>query len=346
MRDPEMPSFRPIRGGGASERPRPWRSPHGFQSFGVDWPRRAFRQPDGGLKPDPIILGIIITLVVLAALIGRDPGEQRAVVHHPLTQARNDALELSPFEGWAATARTPRLEGMGFVNPVVLEDRVSGTRLVAGMLPVTSSTLLPSGFVRRTRAVVRPEISELGQGVEAYHYVALAAAGAHGLVDVYAVPTTAGVATIACVAGPGNVWPDSDCSRTAATLKLRRGRALRLGPDAAFRQRLPAAILALEDARQRARAQLATRVPERQAAAASELATAYQAQGAALAPLAPASRPRSRELVRELAGAGRAYRAVVSALKAADAAAFRERQHAVHASERRIDQLVELPGNE
>jgi hypothetical protein len=341
-----MRRFRPHRGGAGYERRRPWRPAHDPVSVGAGW-GRALRLVDGPLKPGLIVFGLIglATLAMLMAV--RDRGEDRAPFANRPARVSNGALELSPLQGWRATRRTPRLEGLEFDDPVVLEDRASGTRLVAGLLPFESSMLLPREFVQRARsAVAHPETTELGPGVEAYRFAGISAVGARGLVDVYAVPTTFGVATIACVAGSGSVWPQSDCSRNAATLKLRRGRTLRLGPDAAFRQRLPAAMLALEDARRRARAQLATRLPERQAAAASRLATTYRVEAAALAPLVPVSPPRSRALVQALTDAGRAYRAVVGALRTADTAAFRKRQEAVHASERRIDQLVELPGNE
>ena len=117
------------------------------------------------------------------------------------------------------------------------------------------------------------------------------------------------------VSPAGDRAPYDDCLRIATTLKLRAGRALRLGPDAAFRQRLPGAVARSTTARQRARAELATQVPAQQAAAASKLAATFRAQAASLTPLAPASRPWSRALVWELAAAGRAYRGVAAALR-------------------------------
>lgn len=338
-----MKSFRPHRGGGAYERLRPWRSPHGPSYLDADRPRRG----DARSKPDLILVGLIALAILGAWIAGRDRDDTRSGVSSRPAPTRNAALALAPIKGWTATTSVPRLEGMKFEQPVVLEERVSGTRLVAGLLPAESATLLPSALVRRARTpLMSPETTQLGRGTAAFRYTALPVAGARGLVDIYAVPTTAGIATIACVAGPGSVWPHSDCARNAATLTLRRGRALPLGPDAAFRQRLPGAMLALENTRQQARGQLATRVPAQQAAAAAKLSAAYRTGAASLAPLAPASRPRTKALVRELAGAGRAYRAVVGALMAADTAAFRHGQAAVHARERRIDQLLELPTDE
>ena len=314
---------------GSEARPRPWRS-----------------LLLGRLKLTHT-LGLV-TLVLLGALsVVRVQGEDRSSVSDRPSPVISGALELFPLQGWIQTPRVPRLEGLEFQEPVVLSERNSGTRLVAGVLPATSTMLLPPEFVRRLRVPpARPETVKLGPGIEAYHFAGLVLADGRGLVDVYVLPTTAGVATFACVGGSGILTPHYDCWRNAATLKLRRERALRLGPDAAFRQRLPGAVTAIEQARQQARADLATQVPVQQAAAASTLAGTLRAQAASLAPLAPASRPWSRVLVRELARAGRAYRGVAAALRNADPVAFRDGERVVHARERRIRQLLTPPAGE
>ena len=293
------------------------------------------------------MLGLFALVLVGALIALRVQGEDHSSVSGRSSPVISGALELHPLQGWTETARVPRLEGLEFQEPVVLRERISGTRLVAGLLPATSSMLLPPEFVRRLRVPpARPETAKLGPGIEAYYFAGLVLGEGRGLVDVYVLPTTAGVATFACRGGSGIVTPHYDCWRNAATLKLRRGRALRLGPDAAFRQRLPGAVAALERARQQARADLATQVPAQQAAAASTLAGTFREQAAALAPLAPGSRPWSRVLVRELARAGRDYRGVAAALRNADPAAFRDSERAVHARERRIRQLLTSPAGE
>ena len=302
---------------------------------------------EGSLKPGVILSGLVIFAALGGLLATLDRGVEDPGVSHRVARAGNRALELSPLQGWTETTNVPSLDGMEFQNPVVLEERVSGSRLVAGLLPARSPSLLPREFVRRLHMpLTRPETTMLGSDLKAYRFAGLSPGTGPGLVDVYVVPTTAGVATIACVAGPGLAEPHYDCWRNAATLKLRGGRPLRLGPDAAFRQRLPGAISALDRARDRARTQLATQVPLRQAAAASKLAAAYRDEATSLAPLAPASRPWSRALVRGLADAGRAYRRVVAALRSADTAAFRTGRGAIHARERHIAQLLNPPHTE
>lgn len=164
--------------------------------------------------------------------------------------------------------------------------------------------------------------------------------------DVYVAPTTAGILTVACVAGTGVVAPYYDCWRNVSTLTLRHGRALRLGPDAAFRQRLPGVVAAVDATRQHARAQLDTRIPGHQATVASDVATAYREAAVSLAPLAPSSARRAQAIVRELAGADRAYQGVAAALQHADSVRFERGQHAVHAHEHRLRQLLDRPSTE
>ena len=289
-------------------------------------------------------MGLVSLITMLAVIALRDGDKRQERASNRPAQVGNGELEFMPRLGWTSSTNAPRLRGMEIQEPVVLEEPVSGMRLVAGLLPATSPTLLPPEFVRRLRMpAARPQTIRLGDALEAYYFAGLSSPDARGLVDVYAAPTTAGIVTIACVGGPGIVAPYYDCWRNASTLKLLHGHALPLGPDAAFRQRLPGTITALDSARQRARSQLSTRVPEQQAAAASDLAAAYGVAAASLAPLAPASLPWSKGLVQELAGAGREYRGLVAALQRADAGAFGLGQDAVHARERRIKQLLERP---
>jgi hypothetical protein len=338
-----MRRFQSHRGDGAY--PRPWRSPSAYLQSD-DGPRwSAIRRADGRLSRIPIVLGLI-TLAILGVFIARDRGEQRPALARP-ADTRNDALELSPVQGWTPTTKAPRLAGMEFENPVVLTERVSGVQVVAGLLPATSPTLLPSTFVRQLNApVANPTTEVLGRGLKAYHFTGLSPANSSSIVDVFVVPTTVGVATVACVAGRGIIAPYGSCLQMATTLKLRAGRALRLGPDAAFRQRLPGAVAALDQGRRRARAELARHVPAQQAAAAAKLAATFRAQAASLTPLAPTSRPWARVLVRELGAAGRAYGDVATALRNTDEDAFRVGQDAVHARERRIRQLLDLRAGE
>jgi hypothetical protein len=294
---------------------------------------------------------MVVGLIALAVLVGvtafRGQSEDPSGVPDRPRSVRSGALTLSPLEGWGETTSIPRLEGLDFHKPVVLRERTSGTRLVAGLLPATSRMLLPTEFVRQLRVPpARPETVKVGPGVDAYYFAGLTLAKGGGLVDVYVLPTTAGIVTVACLSDQGLAAPHYDCWRNAATLQVRGGRALRLGPDTAFRQRLPGAVAALDDAREQARAGLATQVPAQQAAAAARLGGAFKEQAAALAPLAPASKGWSRGLVGELAGAGRAYRGVASALRDADAGAFRRGEHAAHRREHRIKQLLDPPADD
>jgi hypothetical protein len=231
---------------------------------------------------------------------------------------------------------------MLFSSPIALEERVSGLRLVAGVLPPTSPTLLPAELVRRLRTEpARPAIVRLDNGTRAQYFRGLTAGGVEGPLDVYALPTTAGIATATCSSSGAALPPYYDCWQLVRTLTLHGAKALPLGPDAAFRQRLPGVIDELDAAREGARKPLASRVPPEQAAAASKLADAYEAAAASMTPLTPRSRPVPKAIVREMAGTGSAYRSVAAALQEADGAAFERGRSAVFAHEDRLKQLLE-----
>jgi hypothetical protein len=324
-------------------RPRPLRyAPAYLGAVLRQWGRK-FRL--GGLAWPALIaaavVAVLVTIVVRERQGGNDPVSDRPA------RAANHDLGFAPLQGWNPSAKVPRLEGMEFRDPIVLEEPVSGMRLVAGLLPATSQTLLPPEFMRHLRIpAAKPETIGIGDGIKANYYAGLSPADIPGLVDVYVAPTTAGILTVACVAGTGVVAPYYDCWRNVSTLTLRRGRALRLGADAAFRQRLPHAVAAIDSARQHARSELAIRVPAQQAMAASDVAAAYHEAAASLAPLAPSSERRAQAIVRELAGAERAYRDVAAALQTADGARFEVGQDAVHQREHRIKQLLDRPSTD
>ena len=243
----------------------------------------------------------------------------------------------------------PRLEGLAFHKPIVLTEHTSGTRLVArivaGDVTVRSCRLSSSGGCACPPGGPRSPSS--ARATEAYYFAGLILAKDRSLVDLYVVPTTAGVATIACVGSRGLVAPHYDCWRNAATLHVRGGRPLRLGPDAAFRQRLPGALSALEHARQQARAELATQVPAQQAAAASRLGGHVSVASSLTRAAGAARRGPGRE---RSCGNWPARPAPIEGSRppceTRTRPRFRKGEDAVHARERRIKQLLNPPADE
>ena len=92
--------------------------------------------------------------------------------------------------------------------------------------------------------------------------------------SVYAVPTTKGAVTLACV---GAAAGSPDCEAIASTLRLHDARAYPLGPNPEYAAAVVTAIGPLNDARARDRAALAAaKTPAGRAPPRSELAGAYR----------------------------------------------------------------------
>ena len=253
-------------------------------------------------------------------------------------------LQLAPLQGWKPSAVVPRLPGLSFIDPISLHDPASGMRLVVGLLPASSPTMVPPGLLPRLQASLgRPNVVQLEHGFEADYYPRLSVDGLAAPLDLYVFPTTAGIVTAACVAASDGGVPYYDCWKNVATLQLLEGRALRLGPDAAFRQRLLGVIAALETTRQSARRDLARRIPVTQARAASRVAVAYEQAAASLLPVTQPSSNWARGIVAQLNAVGEAYRGVVSPLRRAETATYARTRAIVHQRERRLERLIRDP---
>jgi hypothetical protein len=296
-----------------------------------------------------MMLGIAaaVIAVAVALLVARVPPREEVARDRPprpepdVTQG---GLQVTPLQGWKPAAAAPALPGLDFSEPVVLEEPVSNMVLVAGLLPATSPTLLPQGLIASLQAPLEPPSTVgLSNGVEAYHHADVALEGRSGALDLYLVPTTAGILTAACVAdgeGDHGGAPFYDCWKNVATLRLDAARALRLGPDAGFRVSLPGVIEELDAARASARRGLAGRIPTEQASSASELAAAYDRAAGALRPLAPRSPIRARRIVAQLTALADAYRSVVAPLRESDPVGYARGRSEVRAREQRLERQI------
>jgi hypothetical protein len=329
-----LPRYRPYQPLGGSLLPRSsgaWQFP-----LGVDLRTRRSKRLVALLTTMAVAFAGVVALV---ALRGGDSKRERPVMQPASTNGGPFAFTVLP--GWRAIERFEPVPGMPFEHPLVFEEQVSKMRLIAGLLPATSPTLLPAEFVKQLRAPPdRPLRVRLDQGVLAYYYPRLEPADASGALDVYVVPTTSGIATMACTADKGVISTYDDCWRTVASVALRKVSSLRLGPDAAFRQRLPGAIAMVDAARDRAREPLATRIPGQQAKGAADVGLGYEAAAASLAPLVPASPAEPKAAVQALADAGAAYHSVAEALQRGDPAAFERGRDVVHAREHELKALL------
>jgi hypothetical protein len=173
--------------------------------------------------------------------------------------------------------------------------------------------------------------------MSAYRYAGLAARSPSQRLTVYAVPTSAGVVTLACL---GRAAGAPDCETIASTLRLRNTRAFPLGPSKDYAKSLRDAIGPLNVARANGRAALtaAARKPAGYAQAAGSLAAAYAGAASALRkqPVSPADRVANAKVVGALTGASTAYRALASAARRRDRRALRRESAKVAPAERRV----------
>jgi hypothetical protein len=290
-------------------------------------------------------------MLATAVILTRTAGPNTSRPQPPQAEPRviRAGIELAPVPGWKASATAAPVPGLRFNDPIVLQGHASHTRLVVGILPATSPTMLPADLVDRLQAPLgRPATVRLEQGYEAYYYRGLTVAGLGAPLDAYLIPTTSGIVTAACVADRGVPYYDGEahyyeCWKNLTTLRLRDGRALRLRRDAAFRQRLPGAIAMLDAVRLGAREELASRIPATQARAASRVAAACDRAASSLLAVVPRSSRWARRIVAQLRAVGAAYRGVVGPLRRADAASYARGRARAHASERRLERLIQDP---
>jgi serine/threonine protein kinase len=164
-----------------------------------------------------------------------------------------------------------------------------------------NSTLLPDGL--RTADVPAGKPVDLADGVQALQYENIAIGDKTG--SVFAVPTTGGVATLACVA------PAATCQTIASSMQITEGKAFPVGPDEAYSSDVERTLGRLEKQEKSAAAAL-NKAGKRtsQVAATSKLASAYSGAAGSLRKLdhSPADTLLNAQLVAALKTAGNAYR--------------------------------------
>ena len=278
------------------------------------------------------IFGVLLGAVLALAFGGgsaKKASNPAAAAPAQVIVAAGD-LRLTLPDGWATSRKGPAIPG--FHGAPTAFMRSWNADVVVALLPAEQPSLLPRRLDVATKAatVTKPRIAREGK-VSGYEYVR-AAKGKRAL-DVVVVPTTQGVATIACsseVVAPG------ECSQALRGLRLARGSVLALGPDSAFLSRLPGVVNELSAQRVRLRTRL-TRAGLVAGAArtAYRLAGTYGKAGRALRPLtAPGSDARSAViLVRRLRSR---YFTLAAAIRARDRHALKVAAASIDTNEQRL----------
>jgi hypothetical protein len=143
--------------------------------------------------------------------------------------------------GWEALRVGPAAPGLALRDGVAAapQGRESLGVVVAGLAArnadnpaLLGTDLLRALGVRTPATPPRDTVRLRESGLQAYYYEDLRPRGVPGSVSAYAVPTTAGVVTVAClapVAGPAGLR--AGCRRIADSLRVRGAKAFPLGPN-------------------------------------------------------------------------------------------------------------------
>jgi hypothetical protein len=249
-----------------------------------------------------------LLVAVAGVLLGRS-GAEAPTPPALIGSASNGDIALAFPSGWQHADRAPSIPGLDLASPLALAAGPS--EIVAGQTQASGATLLPKKFLARLPDVPSTKDRVHLGSLQAIRYRNLKPRGLSGGVTLFVVPTSIGVTTVACRPA---VHPPAalarDCERIAGSLRLRRGRAFALGPDAAYARRLSAAITRLQAKRSSGRRRLARASTQGgQEAAARSLGDAYRATAARLRQLvvSPLNRDANARLIAAVTSAKSAY---------------------------------------
>jgi hypothetical protein len=228
----------------------------------------------------------VIALAVIGYVVGSS-GSKGTSAPANNSSASAGVLTITFPDTWQRITSAPPIPGLTFKDPIAVAPKGGPAvgALTAGIVPGAGATLLPAAF---TSALSSPppkgEPVKLGQ-VQALRYTGLKPKAYPQELTVYAVPTDAGVATVACSAAAAQATAFlPECERAASTLTLSGAQAFDLGIPKSYAAALSSAISNLQSARAGALSKLkAAKTPAAQAAAARQAAAAYAAAAKTLA---------------------------------------------------------------
>ena len=314
-------------------------------------PARARRRREQRARPArpgwllPVALGLIVVIAaVIGFVVAGSGGSKAPAVETPSAAAANGGLELRFPPSWKRLGAAPRIPGMRFEQPVALapQGRSGGTSVVFGQVPRADAgnfTLLPPAFLTaagfgQSKVPPRKAVELTRSGIQAYEYENLQAPGK---LTMFAAPTSAGVATIACSA------PAADCEAIANTLKLRQGNALPIGPSKAFADAVQKALATVGTASRAGRARLKAATTNRaQAPAARAVSVAYDQAARSLEALSvgPGDAASQKALVARLRAGRQAWTRLSTAAAQHDARGYTAAKAAIATAEQNLQGAV------
>jgi hypothetical protein len=287
---------------------------------------------------------VLITLAAGAALagflVGRGGGGGEEQAEAFTNTASAGSVGLSFPAGWERVPEEPNVPGVRFRDPLVLApDAPARARLVAGNVAASGPALLSAGLLDRLSGGAPQGEPVRLNDLEALRYRGLEPGELAGQLQLYAVPTTRGVATVACTA-PGGAQAAGfrrDCESVAATLELAGAEPYPLGPSTEYASRLRGVTSRLAAARRTGTERLrGADTPDAQAAALSTLAGVYRRAASAVADtrVSPADRAANLALAGALERTRAGYARAAEAARAGDSEAYSAAGEAVGAGQR------------
>ena len=291
---------------------------------------------------------VAVLLFAVAFLAGRsggadaqDPPPPQAAPPPALaSSASSGAVELRFPSGWRRAASPPRIPGLAIDDQVALTGP-AGAGVVAGRTRATGPALLPAALLERLADPPRRDDRVRLGGLTAYRYKGIDVRGLDRPLTLMVVPTTAGVATVACLGAAGGSTIADTCERIAGSIGLVRGRPIALGPDRTYAKRLNKATARLNRSRSSLGRQLArARSRSGQARRAGDVAAAYAAASRSIdragRSVGPAARPGHDAVVGAVSRGERAYRSLAAAARHGQARRYRAARRDVARADRAV----------
>jgi hypothetical protein len=277
----------------------------------------------------PVLL-VVGALVAIAAgfFAGGSGGGTPAATGSALSLvAASPDVKAKVPAGWTKSASAAEVPGLTLSDAVAFGPggKVDGDTILLGAVrdSANNSTLLSTDFIKAVGKVPPKEAVQIGD-LQAYRYRDVDVPGFARRVTLYAVPTSAGVATIACLSPPaGAAAFRPTCDGSANTLALVSAKPFPVGPNADYAKRVSGTLAALASATKSAQSRLSSaKTPKAQASATRSLAAAHAKAAQTLAALkvSPADAFANAQLARALRSANAAYG------KAAKAAAKKDKR--------------------
>jgi hypothetical protein len=294
----------------------------------------------------PVVL-VVGAIVAIAAgfFLGGSGGKKAASGGGGLavTAASPDVKAKVPA-GWTKATSVASVPGLDLADAVAFGPggKIDGDAVVLGAVreSANNSTLLSENFIKAVGKVPQKEAVLVGGNLQAYRYRDVEVPGFGRRVTLYTVPTSAGVATLACLStSAGAAAFRATCDGSANTLSLVSAKGFPIGPNADYAKAVSGAMGTLATAVKSAQSRLSSaKTPKAQSAAAASLASAYAQAAKALGgqKVSPADTFANQQLVSALRSADAAYTKAARAAAKKDKRGFAKAGTAVKAAQQKI----------